>query len=329
MFNFNKQFKKEDMHGLDNLRTRLNYRGGVDAEGRFLRDKEKTLKKALWYSYQAETAILQDGREFRCLINTDKTKPDYDTKIISIPYEDLCLTSNKVEKIDIKCGDVFKWKETNTYWLVYLEKLEENAYFRAEIYKCEEEILLDNRKYHIYIRGPVETTIQWNQQRRFTWNDLNYSLIIYITKDDFTLDYFRRFKEIKIGGKTWRVDAVDPYSADGIIEVSLGETFNNDLNDYYEDKQKIQMQENQLPPNKDDIYIEGPKIVSPYERYKYIVHGLHLGNWEISNYKKASIKEKTDDSITIDIITGKSGDFILRYTEDEKEAVLPIIIKSI
>ena len=77
------------MSGLDNLRTRLNYQGGIKAESRFQKDKEKSLKKALIYSYQAETAILSDGREFRCLINTNKTKADYDAKIISIPYEDV------------------------------------------------------------------------------------------------------------------------------------------------------------------------------------------------------------------------------------------------
>lgn len=316
------------MSGLDNLKTRLNYHGGILAESRFQLDKEKALKKALWYSYQACTAILSDGREFRCLINSDRTKADYDVKVVSIPYKDMCLTSGKIEDIGMKCGDIFKWKETNTYWLVYLEKLEEDSYFRAEIYKCEEEIVLNDKPYRVYIRGPVETTIQWNKQSNTVWNRLNYSLIMYITKDEFTLDYFHRFKEVKINGKNWQVATIDTYSADGIIEVCLDETFTNELNDIYKEKQSKKDAESALP-RVEDIYIEGPKMVNPYEQYKYKVYGLTDGNWEISNFKKVSIKSKDNTTITINIITGKSGNFILRYTTDDKEVSLPIEIKSI
>ena len=75
------------MQGLSNLNLRLSYSGG-NQEGRMQTDKLKSLKKALLYSYQAATAILQDGREFKCLINPDKNKIDYEDKIISIPYKD-------------------------------------------------------------------------------------------------------------------------------------------------------------------------------------------------------------------------------------------------
>jgi len=37
-------------------------------------------------------------------------------------------------------GDVFEWKETGTHWLVYLQALEEDAYFRSEIRRCDQEI---------------------------------------------------------------------------------------------------------------------------------------------------------------------------------------------
>ena len=77
-------------------------------------DKLKSLKKALLYSYQSATAQLSDGREFRCLINPDKLKTDYDNKIISIPFEDICLNEDKIGKttegiqpIGMKPGDVF------------------------------------------------------------------------------------------------------------------------------------------------------------------------------------------------------------------------------
>ena len=103
------------MSALDNLQKRLNYAGGTFQQDRMDLDKLRSLKKALLYSYQAQTAILKDNREFRCLINHDKLKEDYDDKIISIPYSDVCLnaqeftdmTSAEVQEIGMKVGDVF------------------------------------------------------------------------------------------------------------------------------------------------------------------------------------------------------------------------------
>ena len=104
------------MSSLDNLKNRINYAGGPNQEKRMNNDKLRSLKKALLYSYQGQTAILNDGREFRCLINHDKLKEDYDDKIISIPYKDICLNSGQIhgktsqgeEEIGMKVGDTFK-----------------------------------------------------------------------------------------------------------------------------------------------------------------------------------------------------------------------------
>lgn len=339
------------MSGLENLKRRLDYNGG-NAEQRFQKDKLNSLKKALLYSYQAATAILSDGREFRCLINGDKTKADYDNKILSIPYQDICLgyakvtidesgdmvitedkkkpnnkTINGIEDINIKPGDVFIWKETKTKWIVYLEYLEEDSYFRAEIRKCESEIIIDDTKYPIYIRGPVETTIQWNQKKGDLWNNLNYSLVIYITKNQQTLDYFHRFTQIEIDKKMWEVSAVDEYSADGIIEIVLKETFNNPIEKYANYKQRQKIGQEHLP---DEIYIDGPTEVYPYEKYKYIIKNANvLGKWTL-NTNKAHFLEINADSVTIGITTGRSGSFnLIYYISENNQITLPIVIKSL
>jgi len=49
------------MSSLELLKQRLQYQGG-NQEQRFINDKLKGLKKALLYSYQAATAILEDGK---------------------------------------------------------------------------------------------------------------------------------------------------------------------------------------------------------------------------------------------------------------------------
>lgn len=341
------------MSGLEDLKIRLDYRGGISAEKRLQKDKERTLKKALLYSYQSETIILSDGRKFRCLINTEKTKADYDTKVISIPYKDICLgkviykideatgetikidipkesdgkTSDNEEVIGMKCGDIFEWERTGTFWIAYLEKLEEKAYFRAEIYRCDEEVEINDKKYHVYIRGPVETTIQWNQKSQLAWNDMNYSLIMYITKNEETLDYFHRFQEVKVSGKTWQVKTVDPYSADGIIEICLGEYYENNAKQYQRNIKGHEQNSNS------EKKIVGSSIVNIFDICEYYVvddPGV-VGTWRIDNQKKAIIKrrEKDKNKVIIEIVSSKGGCFNLIYESSTSKITFPIIIKSI
>ena len=113
------------MSGLDSLAARLQYYGGDRQINRMNEDKLRTLKKALLYSYQSATACLSDGRKFRCLINPDHIKNTYDNKYISIPFKDICLnekeikkTSEGLQEIGMKPGDVFTWVENGTEWLV-------------------------------------------------------------------------------------------------------------------------------------------------------------------------------------------------------------------
>lgn len=155
------------MEGLNNnMNVRLNFNGGSKPVSRINEDKLKSLKKALTLAYQSATAQLADGREFRCLINPDKLKRSYDIKTISIPFEDVCLNKPKIGKttegivpIGMKAGDVFTWKEENSDWIVYLQRLEETAYFRAEIRRCRYELTINDTIYKVYACGPQETEI--------------------------------------------------------------------------------------------------------------------------------------------------------------------------
>lgn len=318
------------MSSLDILNKRLQYQGG-NQEGRFIKDKLKSLKKALLYSYQAETAVLADEREFRCLINPDKLKPEYDNKIISIPYRDICLNKDKIgitskgeEEVGLKPGDVFCWKETKTYWLVYLQYLEENAYFRAELRRCKYEIEINDNKYRVYVRGPVETTMPWNQKKGIVWNDMNYSLAIYITKNEETLQFFHRFSKIKFNGKPWEVQAVNEFDADGIIEVYLDEDYQNSI----EDAEKGEIPEIEIP-DKDSPHIEGNIFVKPYDIVEYKILNAENGTWSVSN-DKAKIIEQNNSYVKIEIVTGKSGAFDLIYNRDNEEnIVLSVRIESL
>ena len=322
------------MSGLDNLRTRLNYAGGIKQEDRFIKDKEKTLKKALLYSYQAETAVLADGREFRCLINPDKLKNDYDDKIISIPFKDICLnaekagkTSNGLQEVGMKAGDVFQWKETETYWLVYLQRLEENAYFRAEIRKCRYDVEINDNKYKVYLCGPAESAIVWHTKKNMkgsgiTWNDLNYDLTMFITKDEITEDFFHRFIKVKISGKQYEVQAVDNISVEGVIEVALKEDYTNDIKDLVEEEKKDDINSTpQDPTDKTTPYIKGPTHVYPYDEIHFTIENASGGKWSLNN-NKAYILNQTDKEVALMIKTGRSGEFDLIYSIDNGETII-------
>ena len=319
------------MSGLDNLKTRLNYMGGSRKESRMQDGKLRALKKALISSYQAATAII-GGKEFRCLINPDQLKADYDTKILSIPFKDICLNEDRVgtttqgeQDINIQVGDVFTWKETNTNWLVYLRYLEEDAYFRADIRRCNHEAEIDGRKYSVYARGPVENSLNWKKGNLEMYNELNYTLIMYITKDEFTLDYFERFKKIKIDDKPWEVQAVDTMSSTGIIEVALKETFSNTL----EEEMKNAETETNGNQEAGSPHILGSTIVYPYETYSYSIDGLTNGAWSVDNMKLVKINGFNNTEVSISIKTGRSGNFTLSYTSGSQTVELPIVIESI
>lgn len=320
---------------LETMKERINYNGGKEQESRMNADKLRTLKKALLYSYQAATARLTDGREFRCLINPDKLKTRYDEKIISIPFFDIQLnpelkenkkfqkTSKGEEEIGMKPGDVFTWKETNTDWLVYLRRYEETAYFRAEIRKCDYEIKVNDKKYKVYIGGPDESAIIWNKVKKIEWNDLNYSLTMYITKDKNTEEFFHRFTKVEINKRLWEVQAVDTMSQDGIIIVALKETYENSIEKAVE-KEKVDTYVDLTQP-----YIKGPDTVYPYDVVTYYIKNAAGGEF-VAEGSGFEIASQDAEHIKLGIVTGKSGSFTLKYKRlDMEDIVLSITIGSL
>ena len=325
------------MSGLDNLNKRLNYRGN-NQQNRMISGKLASLKRALLYSYQAATAILEDGREFRCLINPDKLKTNYDDKIISIPFEDICLNSDKIGKtsegiqpIGIKTGDVFTWKENNTKWLVYLQRLEEKAYFRAEIRRCDHSIELNGKNYWFFIRRRGQEDSLWHTSKGVSWNDLNYSLEMYITKDEFTQGYFKRFQIFEFDGNPWEVQDIDIYSTDGFIVVLMKEYYKNTIAEQIqEEKNNLKNLEEDNNKEEGQPYIKGPSTVYPYDEIIYKIMNIRDGFWSINNDKAIIKKLISDNEVLVAITTGRSGSFKLMYTGNQQEQIeLNVTIDSL
>lgn len=327
------------MRALNGMKTRLQYSGGINQQDRMNQDKLRVLKKALLYSYQAATAILEDGREFRCLINPDKLKTSYDEKIISIPYEDICLnpefskqetTSQGMESIDLLPGDVFTWKENNTKWLVYLKRYEETAYLRAEIRRCNYRIEINGSYYDVYAKGPDETAIVWNKVKSTMWNNLNYNLTMYIKKDRKTENFFHRFSKIELNNMPWEVQAIDSMSLEGVIIVALRETYQNSI-----EKELEKENEECDIIERDGVtpYINGPLEISPYDTIKYKVEKLSeeqlTGEWKVTG-KKINILEENSSYIIFQENSGHQGEIEIKYKrKGQADLLLSVKVNSL
>lgn len=344
------------------MKQRLAYRGGNQRE-RMRADKLHSLKKSLDYSYQAETLEFDDGRQFKCLINPNKLVEKYDQKVLSIPFEDVAINSatKEIEKIELMSGDVFKWVENNTYWMIYLHHLEEEAYFRADIRKCEWQIKLDNGKnYWVYWESPEEEEIAWATKNGVSYNQLDNSAVFYIKKTEDTLRCLKRFTVLRVDNQNWEIQVVSSFQ--GLLKVSMKETFSNRFEeekktakDYlvaesikeengafvaYQDSKYKTLEDNvgylilQKVTTKDKEQIEGSKSaikgdrqVKPYTTHTYSIVGAQGGDWKVSN-KKATISRQDNNQVTLTVMTGRSGEFDLIYTR-ENEADISLNIKII
>lgn len=316
----------------DDLAIRLNYHGGSVRQDRMIRDKLWSLKSAMRSSYHRATAVLSDGREFNCLMNPSKLNIDLDYKEISIPFKDVCLNTPRVGTtteglvdIPMKCGDIFTWKETKTDWLVYLQRIDELAYFRAGCYKCNITVEFGDYSQEGHIIGPSKRLIDWRYAHAEMWNNINYDGVLILPKTEEVLEYLKRFSKLKINGKQWEVQARNMF-LDGVIEIAIKEDFTNTM-EYAkreEDPQPVIFS--------GEPYIEGPTEVDCFDQYEYeIINTTDPGTWSVVETKLAKILKVEGNIATVGITTNKAGKFHLQfdYGALTGPVVLEVTINSI
>lgn len=326
------------MSSLNNLKTRINYAGGANQENRMNADKLRSLKKALLYSYQGQTAILTDGREFRCLINHDKLKEDYDDKVISIPYKDICLNREKIydkthegeEEIGMKVGDTFTWKETSTRWIVIQEILEENAYFRATIRKAEDEVIIDGKTYYGYL-GKWTKGELWHTKSSTSWSEMGYEVVLYLTRDETTEKFFHRFQKVNIRDRVWEVQMVNDITSDTMLIIYLKETFLNEFDPVENTTAETgdSTHTADITPEDGAAAIIGSNELYPFDKATYTIQNAENGVWSLSN-AKGRIESQSSDKVDITIVTAKSGTIDLIYNIENGDTIVKTItIKSL
>lgn len=327
------KYYKDTIDGANEMATSLHYHGGFPQQERMIRDKRKSLDKATLYSYQGawvkkiQSVKNLDNEEIhslpvRALINPDKNKFDYDDKIISIGFEH-----------GFEVGDVFEWCRTNSQWLITLQDLDEIAYFRAEIRRCDYQINWldeDGNEQSTYaaIRGPVETKINFIQKHGISVDEPNHTLHILLPRNEQIMKQFQRYKKFYLKDADtpdnkicWRVEATDSISTKGIFELTAEEYYANETEDNIEEglvgayiKRNI---ESEINPKED---IVGPTFIKPKVEYEYFVEavGDKLGDWYIDGPKVPVTLEKFKTQrgtpgVKVKWNTSYSGQFTLWY----------------
>lgn len=329
------------MNNLELMRKRLGYQGGVQDE-RMIKDKYRTFLKALRYSYQACNVSMAQPHgvclglnqfiyddeypKYRALINPDKTKQDYDDKILSIDYT-----------TGFDSGDVFKWIgnqfQGDTYWIIYLQQLTEDAYFRSEIRCCRHRIKFrdeDGKTFSTWaaIRGPVETQINSIQKNQIRLDEPNLSLNILIPQNERTISAFDRYKEFLFAGRCWRVEAPDFISMKNIIEVNAEEYYiDKDTDDVNEELKNGLVIEPIDPTPEADIVGETFISAKIEEIYRSPEKG---GKWCIVE-KNMPVKITLIDDQTMKLIWDKTidGRFTLQWKKDDYITRKVIVVKSL
>jgi hypothetical protein len=114
-------------------------------------------------------------------------------------------------------------------------------------------------------------------------------------------------------------------SVDGIVMVALKEYYRNSIEEAIEEEQA-----GTPTPEVDTTlpHITGDTEVYPYDTKVYTINGITGGSWSLDS-KKAKIVSQTEESVTIEVTTGRSGEFELKYIKENDEVVLNVIIKSL
>ena len=310
------------VEGVEHQSVRLRQMGGNRQQERMIKDKRRSLDHAVWNSYQAAEIVktdAEDRKPVRALINPNKLKQDYDDKIISVGYE-----------YNFTPGTVFEWLGTKTYWLVYLQDLTELAYFRGDIRKCSYEISWEDEdglhKTYAAIRGPVETKINFIQKHGISVDTPNHSLSILMPKNDYTMNYFKRYNRFYLNGDDtcWRVEATDWISTPGILEVTAVEYYANETEDDIEAGIVGGLIAKDILPEDDSEIIEGDTFIKVKKSYKDTYLGRQAAVWTVDPKYPVVLEYDKEDprNMTLTWTKSYSGQFELCYGDCKKTIVV-------
>lgn len=310
---------------LNEMATRLNLHGGYFQQNREIRDKQKSLEKALLYAYQGAWVkkIYQDNKhtaeEKRVLINPNKVKQDYDEKTISAPFD-----------YEYAVGDVIEWIGTNTYWLIYLQEMTELAYFKGSIRRCSYKINWKDGFTYAAVKGPQETKISSSIKHGASVDVPNYTLTLLIPKTAENIKHFRRYSKFFLSNDLdeekicWRVEAIDNITTPGVMEIAAKEYYYNKDTDDLDNEIVDGLIEDIKNPNNEEVEetIIGPTFIKPRTTNSYKFNGKLIADWKIKAGSPIKVKKIDDYEIEVYWDSSYSGEFTISYSDFTKTVVV-------
>lgn len=292
-------YKQNSIDGIEHQSARFRANGGNRQQERMIRDKRRSLDRALQFSYQsAEILKINEEKEkpIRALINPNKLTQDYDNKILSIGFEH-----------NLQPGDVFQWRGTNTHWIIYLQDLTELAYFRGSIRRCSYQISWkdEDGEHSTFaaVRGPVETKINYIQKSGISVDTPNHSLNILMPKNEQTLKYFKRYDKFYLQDDItcWRVEGFDWISTPGILEITAVEYYANKDNDDINKGIAGGLIVSPEDPNPEEIenIIVGDTFIKVKQNYNFTFEGTEDGEWFVDKKYPVTLKVDPEDKTKV------------------------------
>lgn len=264
---------------LASMKRRIDFYGGAAQQDRMIRDKLWSMLTATKHSYQAARfkKYPDYANEVVGLFNPITQNMDYDTKMISTEF-----------RSGYKVGDVFRWENTQTLWIIYSQNLTELAYFRGNTRRCDymirwvdgERNLCETPMSVVGPNQPDHTRmINGTMQGAFIVPTGN--LVCLVTDNAENRAYFHNDQTFLIQGVGYRVTNLDYISMPGVIQINATEYPVNKIDDDVEEDIRNAWNVQPIIPEHDNDYgISGPLTVKPYQEAEFeaIVKG---GTWFI------------------------------------------------
>lgn len=266
------------------MKRRINYYGGAAQQDRMIRDRLWTLMRATKHSYQAArfNRYPEYEKEVVGVFNPVTINQDYDTKMISTPFDS-----------GYKVGDVFRWENTQTLWIIYNQNFTELAYFRGSTRRCNYMVRWVNGERElcetpISVIGPSmpDHTRMINGMMAGSFIVPSGNLICLVTDNQKNRGYFHDDQTFIILGISYRVTNIDRLSMPGVIQIHATEYTTNMIeDDVEEDIRNAWNIQPIIPEHQSEYGIEGPVSVKPYEEAEFtaIVKG---GTWFIAENRE-------------------------------------------
>lgn len=297
------------------MKNRLNYLGGADQVDRMVKGKLKSMLDARKASYQSAHFLQWPNYEKESwgLFNSKTINENYDTKQVSVEFDS-----------GFKVGTVFKWVETNTVWIVFLDHKTELGYFRGDCRRCDytAQWVDENREVQqtpMSVIGPSNPTIgsSSSMQAALAEDFPSANLITLVPDNEVNNKFFKRYQTFLLKGITYHVEQVDDLSMPGVIQLMCKEYYGNNIEDDCEED--LRNAWNVVPiveESPTEYMIEGPDVVKPgfVAEFTSLVSG---GEWVIVDGKNSKAVfvdlDTTQSTVHVKWDSMYSGQYTLGY----------------